>query len=105
MVDILAEHDVQAMGLAPSLMTIHIVTNSKYDTVKAQRLEKEREHTEAEDKKSETVPTPTTSSVTVTTPTVSSQTMTNVLISTTTVSVPGVSTSLLVADKDITLDI
>ena len=105
MIDILAEHGVQAMGLAPSLMTIHTVANPKYDTVKAQRLEKEREHTEAEDKKSETVPTPTTSSVTVTTPIVSSQTMTNVLISTTTVSVPGVSTYLLVADKDITLDI
>ena len=105
MIDSLAEHGVQAMDLAPSLMTIHIVTNSKYDTVKAQRLEKEREHTEAEDKKSETLPTPTISSVTVTTPTVSSQTMTNVLISTTTISVPGVSTSLLVADKDITLDI
>ena len=105
MVDILAEHDVQAMGLAPSLMTTYTVANPEYDTVKAWRLEKEREHTEVEDEKSETVPTPTTPSVTVTTPTVSSQTITNVLASTTTVSVPGVSTSLLAADKDITLDI
>ena len=72
MIDILAKHGIQAMGLAPSLMTTHTVTNPEYDTVEAQRLEKEREHTEAEDKKSETVPTPTTSSVTVTTPTVSS---------------------------------
>ena len=105
MVDILAEHDVQAMGLAPSLMTTHTVANPEYDPVEARRLEKEREHTEAEDEQSETVPTPTTPSATVTTPTVSSQTTTNVLASTTTVSVPGVSTSLSAADKDITLDI
>ena len=105
MIDILAKHGMQAIGLAPSLMTTHTVANPEYDTVEAQRLEKEREHTEAEDEKSETVPTPTTPSATVTTPTVSSQTMTNVLTSTTTVSVSGISTSLLVVDKDITLDI
>ena len=105
MIDILAEHDIQAMGLAPSLIATHTVANPEYDTVKAWRPEKEREHTEVEDKKSETVPTPTISSTTVTTPMVSSQTMTNVLTSTTTVSVSGVSTSLLAVDKDITLDI
>ena len=35
MIDILAEHGMQAMDLVSSLITTHTVANPKYDTVKA----------------------------------------------------------------------
>ncbi|EJD03554.1 DUF726-domain-containing protein [Fomitiporia mediterranea MF3/22] len=117
MIESLAEHGVLPEDLVPSLMTTHTVANPEYDPVEGKKKEiaqKEaqedrmrEEERRAEDitedvstsEASETVPkTPQI-------PTVPYQTTANVLPPSAPDAVPGVSTSLSAADKDVTLDI
>lgn len=115
MIDSLAIHGIQAKDLVPALMTTHTVANPEYDPVEAKRLADE--HLAAEmaklakleedsaDVSDSLVPTPKAA----TTPDLNNtpkpaQTTTRILEGTSE-SVPGISTHLSAADKDVTLDI
>lgn len=106
MIESLGEHGVAAMDLAPALMTTHTVANPEYDPVEARRAQEQAEAEEDEP--------PTCTAVPPSVPlseedrlrdSTRLQTTTNVLNPTESVHVPGVSTSLSITDKDITLDI
>ncbi|OCB90378.1 DUF726-domain-containing protein [Sanghuangporus baumii] len=116
MIESLAEHGVQASDLVPSLMTTHTVANPEYDPVEGRKkelAEKEAEQRRLEEEESraeditEDVTSPNPSSVPKTpiTPSAPYQTTANVLPASTSDPMPGVSTSLSAADKDVTLDI
>lgn len=102
MIDSLAEHGVTAMDLVPSLLTTRTVTNPEYDPLEARR--------QAEDKATESQgqthpanaqPAHGPDPRTPTTPTF--QTTEKILPETT--PMPGITTALSTADKDVTLDI
>ena len=115
MIDSLAMHGIQAKDLVPALMTTHTVANPEYDPAEAKRLADEHLAAEmakldtleedsadvsdslATTPKAETAPEPKT------TPKIA-QTTTRILEDTSE-TVPGVSTHLSAADKDVTLDI
>lgn len=123
MIESLADHGVQAADLAPALMTTHTVANPEYDPVEGKKQEVQRKLDEEEAIRNEEkeaadiaegfakISAPRASPGTTAlpkspiTPThMQYQTTANVLQKTTG-SVPGVSTSLSAADKDVTLDI
>ncbi|KAJ7207497.1 hypothetical protein GGX14DRAFT_455589 [Mycena pura] len=96
MIESLAQHGVQATDLVPALMTTHTVANPEYDPAEARR--------QAEvifDPSDELPETP----VTATPTTATFQTTSKVLAQTSTAAIPGVSTTLSSADKNVTLDI
>ncbi|KAK2459554.1 hypothetical protein APHAL10511_008433 [Amanita phalloides] len=100
MIESLADHGVQAIDLAPALMTTHTVANPEYDPEEARRVAEEGTHTptaEVHPPLSPTTPTPA--------PTPAFQTTAKVLNESATSTIPGVSTTLSAADKDVTLDI
>ncbi|KAH6896129.1 hypothetical protein BKA70DRAFT_1116905, partial [Coprinopsis sp. MPI-PUGE-AT-0042] len=123
MIESLGEHGVLAMDLVPTLMTTHTVANPEYDPEEAKRKAEEDEEDDQEDDResisgqtlvnepSETpeVETPTKASTTVddSSATLSQphKTTQKVLQESSQAMIPGVSTSLSAADKDITLDI
>ena len=124
MIESLAEHGVQAADLAPALMTTHTVANPEYDPVEGKKQEIQRKLDEEEAIRNEekeaadiaegfakinaprTSPNTPTFPKSPTTPAPAPyQTTANVLQKTSPESVPGVSTSLSAADKDVTLDI
>ncbi|KAM6498952.1 Protein of unknown function (DUF726) domain containing protein [Amanita muscaria] len=148
MIDSLAAHGVQAMDLAPYLMTTHTVANPEYDPEEARRLEQERlakeaekeeqptQHTDETDGQSISDETLVVEPVTVddkapdqkpqrtTAQSVSDETLvvetvtvddkapdqkpqrtTARVLTETTASMPGITTTLSAADKDVTLDI
>lgn len=106
MIESLAEHGVTAMDLAPALVTTHTVANPEYDPVEARKAQEQAKAQEGEAPTSSAVP-----------PSVSIsqedrirestrlQTTSNILNPAESLQVPGVSTSLSITDKDITLDI
>ncbi|KAI5121831.1 hypothetical protein M0805_003265 [Coniferiporia weirii] len=120
MIESLAEHGVQATDLVPSLLTTRTVANPEYDPAEEKKQETAKREAEedklrneealAEDitedlgrpKLSPTVPMPP---MTPTTPSISTQTTANVLPPSAPETLPGVSTTLSAADKDVTLDI
>jgi hypothetical protein len=128
MIEILAEHGVQAMDLVPSLMTTHTVVNPEYDPTEARRQEvekREEERLREEHKETEVCLEATDDSeegregqaLSVSTlvldpqplpptPTTAQQRITaNVLQPKATTSMPGVSTTLSSTDANVTLDI
>lgn len=116
MIETLAEHGVQASDLAPSLMATRTVANPEYDPVEGKkqdiaRHEAEQDRISKEEAEAEDItddPTPTHSPVvpkTPITPSAPYQTTANVLPPSIQEPLPGVSTSLSTADKDVTLDI
>ncbi|PFH48104.1 hypothetical protein AMATHDRAFT_76886 [Amanita thiersii Skay4041] len=119
MIESLAEHGVQAMDLVPALMTTHTVANPEYDPEEAKRQEMEEktnqpDHPPEVDEKSISdmtlVDEPTSTTKSPNPETVSSsqkpfQTTAKVFTETSTAAMPGVTTSLSAADKDVTLDI
>lgn len=116
MIESLAEHGVQASDLVPSLMTTHTVANPEYDPAEGKRkelAEKEDEERRMREEEScaeditedSTDPTQLSVPKTPVTPSAPYQTTANVLPPSTSETMPGVSTSLSAADKDVTLDI
>lgn len=107
MIESLAEHGVQAMDLVPSLMTTHTVANPEYDPAEARRV--------AEEKGADTPTLPPSAEVLPTTPLTPEsnaqqnpiQTTAKILNDTSVApdAMPGVTTALSAADKDVTLDI
>jgi hypothetical protein len=106
MIESLGEHGVTAMDLAPALMTTHTVANPEYDPVEARKA---REQVEAQEDESPThtavPPSISVSEEDRIRDSTRLQTTTNILNPTESVQVPGVSTSLSITDKDVTLDI
>lgn len=115
MIDSLAMHGIQAKDLVPALMTTHTVANPEYDPAEARKQAeiREREAAEQADRESEDMSdfpespsTPTAGTVAL--PEAAAkpvQTTAKVLEDSAAVSLPGVSTHLSAADKDVTLDI
>ncbi|KAF8734351.1 hypothetical protein AX14_003397, partial [Amanita brunnescens Koide BX004] len=107
MIESLALHGVRAMDLAPALMTTHTVANPEYDPREARRAaEDEPTHdgSPIETPTTPTQPSPPPPQPQSNPPSKPFQTTVKVF-SETTASVPGVTTSLSAADKDVTLDI
>lgn len=117
MIDSLALHGIQSKDLVPSLMTTHTIANPEYDPAEARREQEIRDNAAAEqaDEYSDDISETETMVDSPTTPTLKSaddsdtsskptQTTARVLEETS-ASVPGVSTRLSAADKDVTLDI
>ena len=115
MIDSLAMHGIEAKDLVPALMTTHTVANPEYDPVEAKRLADEHlaaemaklatleeDSTDVSDSLA-TTPKAETAPESKTTPKIA-QTTTRILEDTSE-TVPGVSTHLSAADKDVTLDI
>jgi len=116
MIDSLAMHGIQAKDLVPALMTTHTVANPEYDPAEAQR--QADEHLAAEMAKLDamegesadvsdslaTTPRAATASPEQQGTSKLAQTTVKILEDTSE-TVPGVSTHLSVADKDVTLDI
>ncbi|KAI0299829.1 hypothetical protein BC826DRAFT_714691 [Russula brevipes] len=121
MIESLAEHGLQPSDLVPALMTTHTVANPEYDPAEAQREAELRTaeaevSTESDDISEVTMvehpiplqdssPPHDPSSPQATPKSGTFQTTTRILETTSTAAVPGVSTSLSAADKDVTLDI
>lgn len=117
MIDSLTLHGIQSKDLVPSLMTTHTIANPEYDPAEARREQEIRDNAAAEqaDEYSDDISETETMVDSPTTPTLKSvddsdasskptQTTARVLEETS-ASVPGVSTRLSAADKDVTLDI
>lgn len=117
MIDSLALHGIQSKDLVPSLMTTHTIANPEYDPAEARREQELRDNAAAEqaDQYSDDISETETMVESPTTPTLKSvdvsdtsskpaQTTVRVLEETS-ATVPGVSTRLSAADKDVTLDI
>jgi hypothetical protein len=106
MIESLAEHGLTAMDLAPALMTTHTVANPEYDPVEACKAQG---HAKAQEDDPPTYnavpPSVSLSEENRIRDSIRLQTTVNVLNPTESVQVPGVSTSLSVTDKDVTLDI
>jgi hypothetical protein len=116
MIENLAEHGVQPSDLVPALMATHMVANPEYDPAEAQRQaelrkeEQEEASAESDDISEITMVEPSTpTKVSPTLPGTANaetfQTTSRVLEKASTSAVPGVSTSLSAADKNVTLDI
>lgn len=114
MIDSLATHGIQAKDLAPALMTTHTVSNPEYDPIEAQKQAEEHLATEmakldamegdsADVSDSLATPKPTSSPEMHSTP--KPQQTTTKILEDTSETVPGVSTHLSAADKNVTLDI
>ncbi|EGO05386.1 hypothetical protein SERLA73DRAFT_101203 [Serpula lacrymans var. lacrymans S7.3] len=119
MIQSLGEHGVEAMDLAPSLMTTHTVANPEYDPVEARRqADVQREQTPSPNHKNHSIiksdshrlrrslsPKPPSTPTSATQKTF--HTTARVLEDTSVASsaMPGVTTSLSTTDKDVTLDI
>ncbi|KAI0334020.1 DUF726-domain-containing protein [Cubamyces sp. BRFM 1775] len=113
MIDSLGQHGINARDLVPPLMTTHTVANPEYDPVEARKQAEQREAEAAKDSAdiSESTsppskPPPSYSSVVPPPPPPKpQQTTSKVLEGTSAPAMPGVSTHLSAADKDVTLDI
>lgn len=115
MIDSLALHGIDVNDLVPSLMTTHTVANPEYDPIEAQKQQDERDKAAADladenthDISDDLPDTPTTATVSLPAPDTAPklvQTTARVLEDTSTSAMPGVSTHLSVADKNVTLDI
>lgn len=116
MIDSLAEHGVQATDLVPALMTTRTVANPEYDPAEGRKQEIAKQVAEDEKLREEEslaeditedpkTPTATAMPTTPSTPSIPYQTTANVLRPSAPEAMPGVSTSLSSADKDVTLDI
>ncbi|KAF8636853.1 hypothetical protein AX17_003211 [Amanita inopinata Kibby_2008] len=123
MIESLGDHGVQAMDLVPALMTTHTVANPEYDPEEAKKQAEEDKVKESERpaQPSKPVDEQSISDETLVNEPLSDlehpksqdmelpqkpyQTTAKVLAETSTAAMPGVTTSLSVADKDVTLDI
>ncbi|RDX46811.1 DUF726-domain-containing protein [Lentinus brumalis] len=114
MIESLGQHGIEAKDLVPPLMTTHTVANPEYDPAEARRQAeiREVEATEASADISDTsdttppsTPPPAYSSVAPPVPPKPQQTTAKVFDDTAAPAMPGVSTHLSAADKDVTLDI
>ena len=113
MIESLGQHGIEAKNLVPPLMTTHTVANPEYDPAEARRqaeLRAEEAVKESADisDSSSTPPDPPPPSYTTHAPPVPpkpQQTTAKVLEDTAAPIMPGVSTHLSAADKDVTLDI
>ena len=113
MIESLGQHGVEAKDLVPPLMTTHTVANPEYDPAEARRqaeLQAEQAAKESADISDNSTtppssPPPAYSSLAPPVPPKPQQTTTKVLESTAAPAIPGVSTHLSAADKDVTLDI
>lgn len=117
MIESLALHGIQSEDLVPALMTTHTIANPEYDPAEARR-EQEMRDSAAEELASqysddisetetmvESPPTPTLKSADAPEPPLKPVQTTARVLEETSAVVPGVSTRLSAADKDVTLDI
>jgi hypothetical protein len=116
MIESLAVHGVQAMDLVPALITTHTVANPEYDPVEARRQADEREQREADQLNQDISQNPEESDVleppALTAPSTPHagaspeiRTTPRILQEPSQAVMPGVTTSLSAADKNVTLDI
>ncbi|KAI0964105.1 hypothetical protein AcW1_001004 [Taiwanofungus camphoratus] len=119
MIDSLATHGIQSKDLVPPLMTTHTVANPEYDPTEAQRQAEERVASDtahlddleslstdvSETAHSLSSPSPSDDPPTPHQAVVKPVQTTAKVLEDTSSSVPGVSTHLSAADKDVTLDI
>ncbi|KAI0673841.1 hypothetical protein C8Q78DRAFT_654258 [Trametes maxima] len=115
MIESLGQHGINASDLVPPLMTTHTVANPEYDPAEARKQAELREAEASKDSadvsdsfSSHTPPSsppPTYSMIPPPVPPKPQQTTAKVLEDTSAPSMPGVSTHLSAADKDVTLDI
>ncbi|KAG2022406.1 DUF726 domain-containing protein [Coprinopsis cinerea AmutBmut pab1-1] len=132
MIESLAEHGVLASDLVPALMTTHTVANPEYDPEEARRRAEEESKVDDDDDESisdqtlvneptaspddpKDIPLPTSPTTPTATTTVDpttdntlsqpDKTVPKVLPQGSQTAMPGVSTTLSAADKDVTLDI
>ncbi|KAI0714780.1 hypothetical protein C8Q76DRAFT_436977 [Earliella scabrosa] len=114
MIESLGQHGIEAKDLVPPLMTTHTVANPEYDPAEARRLaeireaEAAKESADISDNTSTTPPSTPPPAYTAHAPPVPPkpyQTTAKVLEDTAAPAMPGVSTHLSAADKDVTLDI
>lgn len=112
MIESLGQHGIKPWDLVPPLMTTHTVANPEYDPAEARKQEKEREAEAANDSfdisdstTPPSTPPPVYSAVPPPPPPKPQQTTSKVLEGTSAPAMPGVSTHLSAADKDVTLDI
>ncbi|KAI0830880.1 DUF726-domain-containing protein [Trametes gibbosa] len=112
MIESLGQHGIKPWDLVPPLMTTHTVANPEYDPVEARKQEKQREAEAAkesfdisESTSPPSTPPPTYSAAAPPPPPKPQQTTSKVLEGTSAPAMPGVSTHLSAADKDVTLDI
>ncbi|EIW64472.1 DUF726-domain-containing protein [Trametes versicolor FP-101664 SS1] len=112
MIASLGQHGIQAKDLVPPLMTTHTVANPEYDPAEARKQADERQ-TEAMKESADisesttppSTPPPAYSASPPLPPPKPQQTTSQVLENTSAPAMPGVSTHLSAADKDVTLDI
>ncbi|KAI8990645.1 DUF726-domain-containing protein [Trametes punicea] len=112
MIESLGQHGINAVDLVPPLMTTHTVANPEYDPAEARRqaelreAEASKESTDiSESTSSPSTPPQSHSPKPPPSPPKPQQTTTKVLEQTSAPAMPGVSTHLSAADKDVTLDI
>ena len=114
MIESLGQHGIEAKDLVPPLMTTHTVANPEYDPAEARRQAELREEQAAMESAdiaengsdtSPSTPPPSYSSHASTVPSKPHQTTAKVFQDTAAPAMPGVSTHLSAADKDVTLDI
>lgn len=112
MIESLGQHGIQAKDLVPPLMTTHTVANPEYDPAEARKQAEEREMEAAnesadisESNTPPSTPPPAYSAAPPPLPPKPQQTTSQVLEQTSAPAMPGVSTHLSAADKDVTLDI
>ncbi|KAI9066465.1 DUF726-domain-containing protein [Trametes sanguinea] len=112
MIESLGQHGINAKDLVPPLMTTHTVANPEYDPAEARKQSELREAEAAkesadisESTSPPSTPPPTYSPTPPPLPPKPQQTTTKVLEDTAAPAMPGVSTHLSAADKNVTLDI
>ncbi|RPD64652.1 DUF726-domain-containing protein [Lentinus tigrinus ALCF2SS1-7] len=114
MIESLGQHGIEAKDLVPPLMTTHTVANPEYDPAEARRQDEIRETeaanesadiSETNDTTPPSTPPPAYTSVAPSVPPKPHQTTAKVFEDTAAPAMPGVSTHLSAADKDVTLDI
>lgn len=114
MIESLGQHGIEAKDLVPPLMTTHTVANPEYDPAEARRQAEIREAeaakesadiSETDDTTPPSTPPPAYASLTPPVHSKPQQTTAKVLEDTAAPAMPGVSTHLSAADKDVTLDI
>lgn len=114
MIESLGQHGIEAKDLVPPLMTTHTVANPEYDPMEARKQAELREAqaakesadiSETNDDTPPSTPPPAYSPHAPSVPPKPQQTTAKVFEDTAAPAMPGVSTSLSAADKDVTLDI
>ncbi|KAH9932106.1 uncharacterized protein BXZ73DRAFT_46960 [Epithele typhae] len=113
MIESLGQHGVEAKDLVPALMTTHTVANPEYDPAEARKQAEIREEEAAKesadisetDDSAPSTPPPAYSPVAPVPPPKPHQTTARVFEETAALAMPGVSTHLSAADRDVTLDI